>query len=72
MKKRGRIKGKPTTMETYMMAYGKIGATFFSQKSDKHLTATAHNYNRKITTQRHFAITTKNETLNFNTKKTNY
>ncbi len=60
--KRGRTKGIPFTPEAWMMQYGKEGATFYSEKKDRHLTAIATNYKRKITTERLTTVTTGKET----------
>ena len=45
-------------MESWMMANGKYGATFYSVKLDRHLTSIASHHNRRITTERLVLITT--------------
>jgi len=57
MKTKGRPKG-PVTMESWMIAHGKAGEHFYSDKMDKHLTALSANHQRKITTERLMIITT--------------
>jgi hypothetical protein len=47
---------KINTPEGYMLANGKAGDTFYSDKEDKNLTASATYYGRKIKTQRMIAI----------------
>lgn len=56
----GRPKGQ-TTVESYMIANGKVGYCFYSDKNDKHLTAIATHHNRKIQTQRLITVTTGKE-----------
>jgi hypothetical protein len=46
------------TMESWMIANGKSGESFYSDKMDRHLTAAATYYNRKILTERLITITT--------------
>lgn len=48
----GRIKGEQSSLEGFMMANGKPGDIFYSDKSDRALTAIANYYNRKIVTER--------------------
>ncbi len=57
LEKRGRKLG----MEGWMMINAKSRDFFYSEKPDKDLTAIACFYNRKITTERLIAVTTKKE-----------
>lgn len=47
-----RTKNTFTSLEGFMMAKAKKGICFYSMKADKHLTALASIYNRKIQTER--------------------
>jgi hypothetical protein len=47
---------KICTVESFMMINGLTGASFYSEKKDKDLTAIASYYKRKITTERIIAI----------------
>ena len=49
---------RPNTLESWMIANGKKGEHFYSDKMDRHLTAIATYYQRKITTERLITITT--------------
>jgi hypothetical protein len=53
----GRNKGQ-STMESWMIANGKPGESFYSDKIDRHLTALSTHYQRKIITERLITITT--------------
>lgn len=53
----GRPKGL-TTVESWMIANGKSGDHFYSDKTDANLTGSANFYNRKIITERLITITT--------------
>lgn len=53
----GRPKGQ-STVESWMIANGKMGNTFYSDKMDRHLTAIATHHKRKILTERLITITT--------------
>lgn len=53
--KQGRPKGQ-STMESWMIANGKEGEHFYSDKMDRHLTAIAAYHKRKIITERLIAI----------------
>ena len=46
------MKHAPRTMETYMLANGKAGDTFYTHRSDKDMTVYALNWNRKIETEK--------------------
>lgn len=46
------------TVESFMISKGKKGKHFYSDKADRHLTAIASHYNRKISTERLITITT--------------
>lgn len=49
---------KPTTCcESWMLRHGKEGETFFTDKSDRSMTALAKYYDRKIQTERIIAVT---------------
>lgn len=53
--------GRPkrqSTMESWMIANGKAEQHFYSDKMDRHLTAIATYYKRKIVTERLITITT--------------
>lgn len=69
-----RTKGATTTMEGWMIANGKAGKVFYSDKQDKHLTAIASHKSRKIKTERIIALTTatagKTPTVKYITKVT--
>jgi hypothetical protein len=45
-------------MESWMIANGKSGHHFYSDKIDRHLTAIASAHDRKITTERLITVTT--------------
>ena len=49
---------KQYTLESWMMANGKSGQQFYSDKIDRHLTAIATHHNRKISTERLITVTT--------------
>lgn len=49
---------RQTTIESWMIANGKIGEHFYSDKVDRHLTALANYYRRNIVTERLITITT--------------
>ena len=49
---------KQFTLESWMMANGKVGDVFYSKKMDRHLTAIATHYGRKIKTERLITVTT--------------
>lgn len=51
----GRPKGQKT-MESWMIANGKTGEHFYSDKMDRHLTAISAHHQRKIITERLTAI----------------
>ena len=53
----GRKKGQ-SIMESWMIANGKTGQHFYSDKLDRHLTAIATHHNRKIETERLLVVTT--------------
>lgn len=53
----GRPKGQ-STMESWMIANGKAGEHFYSDKMDRHLTAISTHHQRKIITERLITITT--------------
>lgn len=53
---RGRPKGQLTTMESWMIANGKKGDVFYSEKRDAHLTSISKYYKRKIITQNMIAV----------------
>ena len=44
-----------------MIANGKAGDSFYSDKADRHLTAIATYYKRKITTERFIAVTSQSD-----------
>jgi hypothetical protein len=46
------------TLESWMIANGKEGDYFYSDKMDKHLTAIATHHKRKIKTERLITVTT--------------
>jgi hypothetical protein len=50
MKIRKQRKGGQYTIESWMMANGKLGEVFYSEKMDRHLTAIATHHKRKIQT----------------------
>lgn len=61
---------KQYTLESWMIANGKVGDIFFSKKKDRHLTAIATHHKRKIITERLIAVTTgKEEPLAYNLTK---
>lgn len=49
------------TLESWMIANGKGGDHFYSEKADKHLTAIASGHGRKIRTERLTVITNKHD-----------
>ena len=53
----GRPKGQ-STAESWMIANGKAGEHFYSDKMDRHLTALSTYYQRKIATERLITVTT--------------
>ncbi len=53
----GRKKGQ-FTMESWVITNGNPGDTFYSEKTDRHLTAIASHRKRKIKTERIITITT--------------
>lgn len=63
---------KTQSAESWMIANGKPGQVFYSVKEDKHLTAMATYYQRKITTERIVSVSTakKEPVANFLTKVT--
>ena len=48
----------PRTLESFMVLKGKSGDIFYSNKSDRALTAIASAYKRKIKTERFIIVTT--------------
>lgn len=50
------LQAKARTFESWMMIHAKPGDQFFSSKTDRHLSAIAYNYKRKIKTQRMAAV----------------
>jgi hypothetical protein len=44
--------------ESWMIAYGKVGDQFYSDKEDRHLTAMSSTHKRNIVTERIIAVTT--------------
>ena len=54
-KGRGRPKGQ-FTMETWMIANGKKGEYFYSEKRDAHLTSISSHHKRKIITEKMLAV----------------
>jgi len=46
------------TMESWMIANGKIGDSFYSEKMDRHITAIATHHKRKVKTERLLLVTT--------------
>jgi hypothetical protein len=51
-------KNKQYSFESYMIANGEQGQQFYSEKTDRHLTAYATHHGRKITTERLLVVTT--------------
>ena len=49
---------KQRTMESWMIANGKAGEHFYSDKEDRCITAISSYYHRKIVTERLITITT--------------
>lgn len=47
---------RQSTMESWMMVNGKPGDHFYSDKIDRHLTAIANYYQRRIVTERVIAV----------------
>jgi hypothetical protein len=61
--KQGRYrKNKQYTLESWMICNGKEGDVFYSEKTDRHLTAFATHHSRKISTERILAVTTAKST----------
>ncbi len=54
----GRPKGQITVLESRLIAEGKPGDYFYTDKIDRHLTAMACHHQRKIVTERLIVITT--------------
>jgi hypothetical protein len=54
----GNTKGQQKTMESWMIANGKAGDHFYSDKMDRHLTAIATHHKRYIVTERLITVTT--------------
>ena len=52
------MKKNQYTLESWMIANGKKGKQFYSDKADRHLTAISSHYKRKIKTERLITITT--------------
>lgn len=52
------MRKNPSTIESWMIANGKKGKHFYSDKMDRHLTAIATYYKRKIVTERLITVTT--------------
>ena len=52
------MKKRQHTLESWMIANGKEGDCFYSDKMDKHLTAIATHHKRKILTERLITATT--------------
>lgn len=67
----GRLKGQ-YTIESWMIANGKEGESFYSDKIDRHLSAISTHHKRKIMTERLITITTggKEPTAKYITKVT--
>jgi hypothetical protein len=57
-------KNKQYSMESWMLANGKVGAVFYSEKKDRHITAIATHYGRRISTERILAVSTAKSTPN--------
>lgn len=53
--------GTQYTMESWMLANGKVGDSFFSTKKDKDITALAVHHKRKVVTERFVAVKNKPE-----------
>ncbi len=49
---------KQYTLESWIIANGKEGDIFYSEKMDRHLTAIATHHKRKIITERMVVVTT--------------
>lgn len=49
---------KQNTVESFMIANGKAGEHFYSDKMDRHLTAISAHHKRKIVTERLITVTT--------------
>lgn len=58
----GRPKGQ-STVESWMIANGKKGAHFYSDKMDRHLTAIASHHKRAILTQRLITVNMSDKNL---------
>ena len=52
----GRTKGKTLTIESHVLSVGKSGMQFYTDKSDKHITAIASYYYKKVATERLIAV----------------
>lgn len=52
---------KQFTLESWMIANGKAGQSFYSEKQAKHLTAIASAHNRKIETEQMVVVSTSKE-----------
>ena len=65
-------KNKQYSVESWMIANGKEGDYFYSEKMDKHITAIASHHKRKISTERQLIVTTgkANPSASFITKVT--
>ena len=50
------------TLESWMIANGKVGKQFYSDKIDRHLTAISVHHKRKISTERIIAVSVGHET----------
>lgn len=57
-----RKKRQPSTIESWSMLNGKTGDHFYSEKMDRHLTAIATYYSRKIKTERLVLVSMDRET----------
>lgn len=62
MKNESKRKNKQYSMESWMIANGKEGDVFYSEKLDRHLTAIATHHSRKISTERVLVVTTAKST----------
>lgn len=47
-----RVKGNPDNYEAWMLTYGKAGDEYYSNRSDRDITAKAFYYKRKVKTER--------------------
>lgn len=57
-KKSSKRKNQQYTLESWMIANGKKGDHFYSDKMDRHLTAISTHHGRKIATERLLTVTT--------------